>query len=79
MSALGQKPTPNGQACGSLYREAGDVAARTSEARGETAGDRIGHVHEHDRNRPRLTRKGPGHERGWTEDHVGPKIDQFFC
>src|SRR6516162_10853498 len=59
--------------------EAGDVAARTCEARGETAGDRIAYVHEHDGNRPRLARKGPGHERGWTEDHVGPQIGQLFC
>ena len=64
---------------GIVCREAGDVAARTCETLGEATADRIGYLHEHDRDGSCFEGKGADHGRGLTKHRIGSQIDQLFC
>ena len=57
--------------------EAGDVPIRAVEPRNNAAGDGIAHIHEDDRDRPRLPLNGNGRRGSVCHDDVGLRADQL--
>jgi hypothetical protein len=59
--------------------ESGDVPARSRVVRNKAASDRIGHVHEHNRERASFPQQCGDHGSVLANDNIGPSIDQLLC
>ena len=58
--------------------EAGDIPARTGQARNEASADRVGDARKYDRDRPRRLLKRGGRRSRGCEDHIRLEINQLF-